>query len=70
MKELDAITDSKFYVDTQRKNELMEELAPVIYIHTDCHTPTERDDFAKELMKYVNIDSYGSCINNRNLPEK
>jgi hypothetical protein len=24
----------------------------------------------KELMKYVNVDSYGACLHNRDLPEK
>jgi len=54
----------------ERKNELLSQLAPVLYIHSDCSTPLERDAYATELMKYIPIDSYGKCVQNRNLPEQ
>jgi alpha-1,3-fucosyltransferase 10 len=64
------VPDLKYFVPVERKNELLSELAPVLYIHSDCSTPLERDAYATELMKYIPIDSYGKCIQNRHLPEQ
>ncbi|GFG40480.1 hypothetical protein Cfor_06492 [Coptotermes formosanus] len=69
LKSADALTDLSYFVPVERKNELLQELAPVLYVHSDCSTPLERDAYATELMKYIRIDSYGKCIQNRNLPE-
>ena len=41
----------------------------VMYIHSDCDTPSDRDSYAAELMKYVKVDSYGKCLHNKDLPE-
>lgn len=54
----------------KQKNTLLKELSPVLYIHSDCETPTERDKYVKELMHYVKIDSYGKCLNNKQLPAR
>ena len=43
-------------------------LAPIIYVQSDCHTPSDRERYVKELMKYIEIDSYGRCLNNRKMP--
>jgi len=29
-----------------------------------------REDYVKELMKHLSIDSYGSCLRNKDLPER
>ena len=42
----------------------------VMYLHSDCSTPSDRDSYAKELMKYVKVDSYGKCLHNKDLPER
>nr|XP_060625159.1 alpha-(1,3)-fucosyltransferase 11 isoform X1 [Anolis sagrei ordinatus] len=43
-------------------------LAPLLYVQSHCHVPSDRDRFAQELMKYIQVDSYGKCLNNRELP--
>ena len=60
----------KYFVDLNIKEELLSELAPVTYIHSDCSTPLERDSYAAELMKYIEVDSYGKCEQNKKLPEQ
>ena len=45
------------------------DLGLVMYLHSDCNTPSDRDSYTKELMNYVKIDSYGKCLNNKDLPE-
>ena len=42
----------------------------VMYIQSDCGTPSDRDAYVTELMKYVQVDSYGKCLHNKDLPEK
>ncbi|XP_023712617.1 alpha-(1,3)-fucosyltransferase 10 isoform X3 [Cryptotermes secundus] len=69
LKSADVLTDLKYFVPVERKNELLSELAPVLYVHSDCSTPLERDAYATELMKYIPVDSYGKCVQNRHLPE-
>ena len=41
----------------------------VLYIHSDCQVPTYRDLYTQELMKHITVDSYGSCLNNKQFPE-
>ncbi|XP_038061895.1 alpha-(1,3)-fucosyltransferase 11-like [Patiria miniata] len=51
------------------KNQHREKLAPIVYIQTHCNVPSDRDRYVKELMKYIDVDSYGKCLNNKKLPE-
>lgn len=54
----------------ERKNELRRAgLAPVLYVQSHCGIPSDRDRYVKELMKHVPVDSYGKCLNNRELPK-
>ncbi|XP_069697948.1 alpha-(1,3)-fucosyltransferase 10 isoform X2 [Periplaneta americana] len=69
LKSLDALTDMTYFVPIERKEQLLLEIAPVIYVHSDCDTPLERDAYATELMKYIPIDSYGKCVQNKELPK-
>lgn len=46
-----------------------EGLAPIVYVQRDCNPPSDRDRYVKELMKYIAVDSYGPCLNNKKLPE-
>lgn len=48
----------------------MKSIAPVLYIQSDCDTPIGRDNLVTELAKYVNVDSYGKCLNNKEFPER
>lgn len=63
------ITSRKHYIETSKKNLLLKEIAPILYLQSDCETSTERDEYVKELMKYITIDSYGTCLNNKQLPQ-
>lgn len=39
-----------------------------MYVQRDCNPPSDRDSYVKELMKYIKIDSYGPCLNNKKFP--
>ena len=70
LESLEMITDPTYLVSLETKNRLVEEgLAPVAYVQSSCDTPSMRDDWVKELMKHIQVDSYGSCLNNKPLPE-
>ena len=43
-------------------------LAPVVFVQSNCNSETGRDDFVRELMKHIDVDSYGSCLHNRDFP--
>ncbi len=43
-------------------------LGLVVYIHSDCDPPSDRDSYVEELMKYIKVDSYGKCLHNKDLP--
>ncbi|XP_072037974.1 alpha-(1,3)-fucosyltransferase 11-like [Amphiura filiformis] len=43
-------------------------LAPIVYIQSHCDVPSDRDRFVKKLMEYIDIDSYGKCVHNKDLP--
>lgn len=64
------ITDMTYFVKTKDKDELLNEFAPIMYLQSDCETSTERDFYVQELMKFIKIDSYGACLNNKHLPSK
>ncbi|XP_068631632.1 alpha-(1,3)-fucosyltransferase 10 [Battus philenor] len=70
LQSLEDVTSLKYFVSTAEKNKYLKEISPVIYMQTDCETSTERDAYVKELMKFVNIDSYGGCLNNKVMPTK
>eukprot|EP00795_Rhopilema_esculentum_P016452 gene16452-7866_t len=61
---------SKYFVSTEEKNRLRvnSKLAPVVYLQRDCNPPSDRDRYVKELMRFIDIDSYGPCLNNRKMP--
>lgn len=54
---------------TAEKNAKRSSLAPLMYLHSDCDPPSDRDTYMKELMKYMRVDSYGKCLHNKDLPE-
>ncbi|KAM9849872.1 GDP-fucose protein O-fucosyltransferase 4 [Aulostomus maculatus] len=56
-------------VALKEKNELRKKgLAPVLYMQSHCDVPSDRDRYVRELMKYIEVDSYGKCLNNKPLP--
>lgn len=65
---LDNITSLEYFVDTTVKNVLLGSISPILYLQSHCDTSTERDEYVKELMKLIPVDSYGACLNNKELP--
>ena len=39
-----------------------------MYVQSSCEAPSDRDSFVAELMKFIDVDSYGQCLRNENLP--
>ncbi|XP_047130813.1 alpha-(1,3)-fucosyltransferase 11 isoform X2 [Hydra vulgaris] len=64
--------DKRYFVTTKEKNRLQKELnlAAVVYFQSDCDPPSDRDTYVKELMKYIAVDSYGPCLNNKKPPKE
>lgn len=65
---LDHLVSVEYYVTTPEKNAYLRNIAPILYMQSECNCSTERDAYVKELMKFQKIDSYGKCLNNRKLP--
>jgi len=69
LESIDYLTQSKYLVSIEEKNRLQKEgLAPVAYVQSGCDTPSMRDQYVSELMKFIPVDSYGTCLNNKELP--
>ncbi|XKL68087.1 hypothetical protein PGB90_003578 [Kerria lacca] len=60
----------KYFIPTSEKNKLLDSIAPVLYIQSNCDTLTDRDAYVANLSQYVKIDSFGKCLNNAKLPER
>ncbi|XP_077999691.1 GDP-fucose protein O-fucosyltransferase 3-like [Glandiceps talaboti] len=65
---LSDLTSTEFLVPTKEKSK--NGLAPVAYVQSDCDPPSDRDSYVEELMKYVDVDSYGACLHNKDLPDE
>lgn len=70
MKNFKIFIEIRYYLPVEEKNKLLKDIAPVLYIQSDCDTPIKRDFYVKELMKYIKIDSYGSCLHNKAFPDE
>ena len=67
----DYVTDTVYMVPITEKNRVRKEgLAPVVFVQSDCQTPSDRGHYIEMLMKHVAVDSYGRCMNNKKLPDK
>lgn len=44
------------------------ESSPVVWIQTNCQTSNKREIYVKELMKHIDVDSYGPCLHNKDFP--
>lgn len=65
------LTSRQYMVPTSEKNDLQQtELSPLVYAHTDCGTPSDRDTYVELMMTYINVDSYGKCVHNKDLPQQ
>ncbi|XP_071056747.1 alpha-(1,3)-fucosyltransferase B [Onthophagus taurus] len=64
----DSITGLKYYLPLPLKKR--KKLSPIVYIQSICDNPIQRDSYVKKLMDYMPIDSFGKCLNNKELPEE
>ncbi|GFQ76951.1 alpha-(1,3)-fucosyltransferase 11 [Trichonephila clavata] len=56
-------------VPIEEKNKYRKKgLAPVLYLQSHCNVASDRDRYVKQLMKYMDVDSYGKCLHNKDLP--
>lgn len=64
---LEEITSRKYLKSIAKKNQLQrdETLAPVLYLQSICSTFSYRDEYVRELGKFIPIDSFGKCLKNR-----
>ncbi len=72
IKSIDFLLNTNHMISVEEKNSLKvsKGLAPVIYVQSNCLVPSDRDRYVKELMKYIDIDSYGHCLNNKQFPKE
>lgn len=68
LESLQALTSQSHLVPLEQKNRLRKTLAPVVYVQSDCDPPSDRDVYVAELMKHIQVDSYGQCLHNKDLP--
>ena len=67
---IEWLESHKYLVPTSEKNSLLGELASVVYVQSDCGTASDRDEYVRMLMREIEVDSYGTCLNNKQLPEQ
>lgn len=49
-------------------SKLMINSALAVWIQTNCNALNQREKYVEELMQYIKIDSYGSCLKNKEFP--
>ena len=64
------LAPSKYTTAQKDELKLSQGLASVAYIQSNCNPPSDREAYIHELKKYIDIDSYGKCLNNKKLPAK
>ncbi|KAL5018425.1 hypothetical protein ScPMuIL_004147 [Solemya velum] len=69
LESLEWLESQKYVISNSEKNKLLGDLAPVMYTHSDCNPPSDRDTYVSILMKHLDVDSYGTCLHNRDLPD-
>lgn len=68
LESLAVLTSHTHLVSLAQKNQLRKTLAPVVYVQSDCDPPSDRDSYVSELMNHIQVDSYGQCLHNKDLP--
>lgn len=53
---------------TKNTEKIKRNLAPVLYVQSHSGVPSDRDSYVEELMKYIAVDSFGTCLHNKDLP--
>ncbi|KAM7353150.1 alpha-(1,3)-fucosyltransferase 10 [Cochliomyia hominivorax] len=65
---IDNLTTPAYTVPIGEKSRNKDQ-ALVLFMQSDCDTMSGRDDYVKELMNYISVDSYGACLKNKEWPE-
>ncbi|NXJ64432.1 FUT10 fucosyltransferase, partial [Rostratula benghalensis] len=66
---IEVLKSLRYMIPLQMKNNLRKRLAPLVYVQSDCNPPSDRDSYVRELMCHIEVDSYGECLHNRDLPQ-
>ncbi|KAJ7426636.1 Alpha-(1,3)-fucosyltransferase 10 [Willisornis vidua] len=69
LEDVEVLKSLRFMIPLQMKNSLRKRLAPLVYVQSDCNPPSDRDSYVRELMCHIEVDSYGECLHNRDLPQ-
>uniref|UniRef100_G1RN49 GDP-fucose protein O-fucosyltransferase n=1 Tax=Nomascus leucogenys TaxID=61853 RepID=G1RN49_NOMLE len=70
LESIEVLKSLRYLVPLQSKNKLRRRLAPLVYVQSDCDPPSDRDSYVRELMTYIEVDSYGECLRNKDLPQQ
>lgn len=64
------LTQFDYYYSHNNKQMIQfnHDLASVVFLQSDCDTMSGREDYVRELMKHMKVDSYGGCLHNRDMP--
>ncbi|XP_055972794.1 alpha-(1,3)-fucosyltransferase 10 [Sorex fumeus] len=68
LESIEVLKSLRYLVPLPSKNNLRKKLAPLVYVQSDCDPPSDRDSYVRELMAYIEVDSYGECLRNKDLP--
>lgn len=68
LESVEVLKSLRYLVPLKSKNNLRKRLAPLVYVQSDCDPPSDRDSYVRELMTYIEVDSYGECLRNKDLP--
>ncbi|KFP24686.1 Alpha-(1,3)-fucosyltransferase 10 [Colius striatus] len=68
LEDIEVLKSLRYMIPLQMKNSLRKRLAPLVYVQSDCNSPSDRDSYVRELMCHIEVDSYGECLHNRHLP--
>lgn len=68
---LDQLTSVEYMTELSTKSALLRsgQRALLMYAHSDCEVPSDRDNIVKMLQNHVSVDSYGTCVHNKDLPD-
>ncbi|NXY82625.1 FUT10 fucosyltransferase, partial [Alcedo cyanopectus] len=66
---VEVLKSLSYMIPLQMKNSLRKRIAPLVYVQSDCNPPSDRDSYVRELMCHIQVDSYGECLHNRDLPQ-
>ncbi|ELK28874.1 Alpha-(1,3)-fucosyltransferase 10 [Myotis davidii] len=70
LEDIGVLKSHRYLVPLPSKNNLRKRLAPLVYVQSDCDPPSDRDSYVRELMTYIEVDSYGECLHNKDLPRQ